>query len=127
MLVPILIFFACFGIGVTASARWLPELGQGSVGGLAFLVVCGLLTGALILAGLDVYTIVKEIHEFGGLKSPVNTDSPQILATGIRNIVLESGTLIGLAGIVYLLAPPGSDQSTTQELQPTVSLAEADG
>jgi hypothetical protein len=127
VLVPILIFVACFGVGIVASARWLPDLGPGPVAGLAFFVVCGLLAGALSLAGLAIYSIVREIHEFGGLTSAGNlTNSPEIVAAGIRNLVLESGTLVGLAGIIYLLAP-GADESTTSELQPAVSLAEADG
>jgi hypothetical protein len=36
MLIPILIFVACFGGGAAAAARWLPDLGPGSVAGLAF-------------------------------------------------------------------------------------------
>jgi hypothetical protein len=89
--------------------------------------VCGLLAAAVGLAGLDIYLVVREIHEFGSLIGTGKvTNSPQILATGIRNILLDSGTLVGLACIVYLLAPPRLDESTTRKLQPTVNLAEAD-
>lgn len=42
-----LVFLACFGAGMTASARWLPDLALGHVGGLAFTTVCILLGAAL--------------------------------------------------------------------------------
>jgi hypothetical protein len=130
MLVPVLIFFACFGLGITASARWLPDLEPGTIGGLALFTVSGLLGAALCLAGLGVYSIVREIHELGGgllTNGKVTTASGDILADGMRNILLECGTVVGLAGIVYLLAPPAPDEPAAGELPPTVSVAEADG
>lgn len=129
MLVPILVFVACFGIGITASARWLPDLGPGTVGGVAFFLVSGLLGAALGLSGLGIYSIVREIHAFGGAltNGGIATTSGEILADGLRSILVESGTLVGLAGIVYLLAPPGPDDPAAQEPLPIVSLAEADG
>ncbi len=101
MLVPVLIFVVCFGAGTTASAHWLPDLGAGPVGSLAFFTVCGLLGAALSLLGIHVYLIAKEIdhlHEFG-------SDKAELLAEGIRDILFEAGSLVGLAAIVFLLAP----------------------
>jgi hypothetical protein len=34
---------------------------------------------------------------------------PAILAAILRDILLDAGTLLGLAGIVYLLAPSGEE------------------
>lgn len=102
MLVPVLIFVVCFGAGATASARWLPDLGAGTVGTIAFFTVCGLLGAALSLLGIHVYLIAREIdqlhHEFGETKA-------ELLAGGMRNILFEVSSLVGLAAIVFLLAP----------------------
>jgi hypothetical protein len=117
-LVPLLVFIACFGAGITASARWLPEGGQGPIGGVAFFLVCGLLAGALSIAGLDVYLTIKQIYELGepftggGGK---DLGSALILAEGLRNMLIESGTLVGFAGIVYLLSPLVGDEPITTE------------
>lgn len=103
MAVPVLVFLACFGAGVISSARWLPDLAPGPVGGLAFFAVVGLLSAALSMAGLHAYSAITE------LTSPppdLGIDKAEVIASGLRNILLDSGTLFGLAGIVYLLAPP---------------------
>jgi divalent metal cation (Fe/Co/Zn/Cd) transporter len=102
MLVPILIFVVCFGAGTTASARWLPDLGAGPVGSLAFFTVCGLLGAALSLLGIHVYLIAKEIDH---LHLELVSDKAELLAGGIRDILFEVGSLVGLAAIVFLLAP----------------------
>jgi hypothetical protein len=108
MLVPVLVFFACFGAGVMSSARWLPDLASGSVGGLAFFAVVGLFAAALSMAGLHAYSIITELTS----RPPgFPIDKAEILASGLRNILLDAGTLVGLAGIVYLLAPPADDET----------------
>lgn len=101
MAVPVLVFLICFGVGVVAAARWLPELAVGPVGGLAFFVVCGLLAAALSIAGLHAYSIYEALHSPGTRL----VDHGEIMAGGLRNILFDSGTLVALAGIVYLLAP----------------------
>jgi hypothetical protein len=112
MIAPILIFVGCFGGGAVAAARWLPDLGEGQVAGLAFFAVCGLLAAALSIAGLNVYDVVRELGDRGGLG--FGETSAAILADSLRILLLESGTLFGFAAIVYLLAPrlqqrPNSD------------------
>jgi hypothetical protein len=103
MLIPVLIFLACFGAGVMSSARWLPDLAPGPVGGIAFFVVVGLFSASLGIAGLRIYSIVNEITK---PLSGLGLDKAEILAGGIPTLLLDAGTLFGLAGIVYLLAPP---------------------
>jgi hypothetical protein len=118
MFVPALVFFACFVAGVMSSARWLPDLAPGPVGGLAFFAVVGLFSAALSLAGLHAYSIINE------LTNPppgVGIDKAEILAGGIRNILLDCGTLLGLAGIMYLLAPPAYDEADESQ---TASLSQ---
>lgn len=103
MVVAIIVFVGCFGFGSAAAARSLPDLGGGRVAGLAFFAVCGLLGGALALVGLHIYSIVNELTRrsiYGPLAS-------EALAGELRSMLLDAGTLIGLAGILYLLAPHG--------------------
>lgn len=116
MIVPIVIFMACFGGGAVAAAQWLPGLDAGRVAGLAFFAVCGLLGAALGIAGLHIYSIAVELGRDFGL---TNAD---VLAGGLRNILLDAGTLLGLAAIVYLLAPqhrpqPADLQAATSETE----------
>jgi hypothetical protein len=99
---PVLVFLVCFGVGILATARWLPDLGAGPVGGMAFFAVCGLLAGALSLAGLHIFSVVYELRNPALFPSLTKAE----LAAGVlRNILLDCGMLVGLAGIVYLLAP----------------------
>jgi hypothetical protein len=65
MVIPIVICAVCFAAGASAAALWLPDLAQGSVGGVAFVVVCGLIGAALSAAGLDIYEIVREMGRDG--------------------------------------------------------------
>ena len=101
MVVPIVVFFACLGAGVTAAARWLPDLAEGSRGGLAFFAVCGLLGAAVGIASLRVYSIVNSINEFKSLGG----GNGEIVASGLATMLWEAGSLIGFAALVYLLAP----------------------
>jgi hypothetical protein len=97
--VPILIFIGCMVAGVFASARWLPALEAGSVGGLAFFVVCGLVGVGVGLIGLHIYEIVESTSELGRIqKGP-------IVAADLTAMLFETGFVFGIATTVYLLAP----------------------
>lgn len=112
MVVPIVIFVVCFGGGAVAAAHWLPDLGTGQVAGLAFFAVCGLLGGALGLAGLHIYSLVNE------METRVLSNG-EVVAAVLRNILLDAGTLFGLAAIVYLLAR--DSRSTSAAIEATAS------
>src|ERR1700679_1155671 len=97
MLLPALIAAVCLFAGVAAAVRWLPDLADGAVGGLAFFAVCGLLGAALGLLGLHVYSTVENFHGFG--------ERGAILAGSLESMLWDTGSLAGLAFAVYLLAP----------------------
>ena len=105
MLIPVVIFVACLVAGVAISSHWLPDLAVGPVGGLAFFVVCGLLSAAFGLVGLHIYSIVDQLNHFGGF-GVLRNEKAEILAAGLENMLWEAGSLFGLAIVVYLLAPP---------------------
>jgi hypothetical protein len=108
MLVPVLVLLACFAAGVICASRWLPDSASGPVGGLAFFTVVGLFSAALGIAGLHGYSIVRDLEtgpSGGGL------DRAEILADGLQALLLDAGMLIGLAGIVFLLAPAPDDEA----------------
>lgn len=105
MLIPVLAFVVASLAGSWASAQWLPNLARGSVGGLAFFLVCGLWGAALGTMALHVYLIVRELetaHEaFGAVD----------VAEELRLMAFDAGSLTALASIVYLLAPaPEADE-----------------
>lgn len=122
MLWPILIFVVCFAGGTAASARYLPDLDAGAVGGIAFFLVCGLLGAALSLVGLHLYSLVTEFERLG---IGPRLAKAEIIAGILRDIVFEAGSLTAFAAIVYLLAPPLNaalwDESDERE-SPSVSL-----
>jgi predicted phage tail protein len=97
--IPIVIFVVCISAGVFAGSRWLPDLAGGTIGGLAFFVVCGLLGASLGVAGLQIYSIVRQQELLGRLGSSA------IVADGLSAILWQAGSLLGLAAVVYLLAP----------------------
>jgi hypothetical protein len=97
VLLPALITAVCLFAGVAAAVRWLPDLAEGAVGGLAFFAVCGLLGAALALLGLHVYLIVESLHSLG--------EKGAVFADGLQNTLWDTGSLAGLAIAVYLLAP----------------------
>jgi hypothetical protein len=104
---PALIAAVCLFAGVAAAVRWLPDLAEGAVGGLTFFAVCGLLGAALALFGLHIYSIVEDLHDFG--------ERGAILAGGLESMLWDTGSLVGLAVAVYLLAPrtkTGSERTT---------------
>ncbi len=99
MFVPVAIFIVCLCVGAFAGARWLPDLADGTVGGLAFLVVCGLLGAAFAVVGLRIYSIV---HGLGGTSGSFRSE---LVATGLNGMLWEAGSLAGIATAIYLLAP----------------------
>ncbi len=66
---------------------------------------------ALGMVGLHTYTLIDQLRD-----SPGGISEAEILATILRNILLDAGTLLGLAGIVYLLAPPAEEEPTDESL-----------
>ncbi len=110
MLVPVLVFVVCFWLGVVASARWLPNLAPGPVGGVAFFGVIGLLSGALALAGLHIYSIIHELDA-----NELHVDKAEIVAGGVRNLLWEAGTLAGLGLVAFLLAPEAHAAEVSEE------------
>jgi hypothetical protein len=101
--VPIVIFVICLCGGAVAASHWLPDLETGPVGGIAFFAVCGLLGLALALLSQHVYLIVNEVEHLGSV--PGGLSKGEVVAGGLRNIAAEEGTVLGLAIVVYLLAP----------------------
>ena len=91
-----------------ASARWLPDLAYGQVAGLAFFLVCGMLGAALGLVGVEVYTLVEDLSRSGA--DSILGDKGEIVAGALRVIVFDAGSLVGLAAVVYLLAPPADEE-----------------
>ncbi len=97
MSVPVIICVVCLFGGAAASARWLPDLAPGPVGGIALCAVCGLLGMALAVVGLRIYNIV-EIGDNGGF---ARLD----VSSELASMFSEAGLLVGLALATYLLAP----------------------
>jgi hypothetical protein len=108
--VPILIFVVGFGVGSALPARWLPDLGEGQVAGVAFLVVCGLVGMVFALVALHVYEIVRQLDSAGSLG--VGNAKPDVIANGLLAMLRDIGPILGIAAAVYLLAPaPDQDES----------------
>jgi hypothetical protein len=97
MLIPVIIFVASMTAGVVVAAHWLPDLAAGSVGGLAFFAVCGLVGAATGVFGLHIYSIVEDSGLFG--------PRAEFIASDLQVMAVNVGSLLGFAGIVYLLAP----------------------
>ncbi len=103
-------FAVCLLAGVFAASTWLPELASGTVGGLAFFVVCGLSGSAFGVVGLQIYSAVE------GVPGQLSGSYKNIyVANTLTDMLWESGLLLGLAMGVYLLAarldeprPPGA-------------------
>jgi hypothetical protein len=107
VLIPVLIFVGLLSVGVIAGARWLPDLNEGPVGGIALFVTCGLLGTALALVGLHIYSIVETVDRFGeGLRA---SGKGEIVASGLVDMCWEAGSVLALATLVYLLAPPPAE------------------
>jgi hypothetical protein len=108
--VPILIFVVGFGVGAALPARWLPDLGEGRVAGVAFLVVCGLVGMMFALVALHVYEIVRQLDSAGSLG--VGNAKPDVIANGLLAMLRDIGPILGLAAAVYLLAPASEQDET---------------
>lgn len=105
MAVPIIIFVVCVAAGVFAASQWLPDLERGTVGGLSFFVVCGLIGAAVGVIGLRIYGIVENVEGFSGKFKKL------AVANGLEAMLWEDGLLLGLAAAVYLLAPARSGRA----------------
>jgi hypothetical protein len=105
MVVVILITVGCFAGGAWAASRWLPELAPGPVATLAFFFVCGLLGAALCVLGLHVYDIVRALE----MRTDFGNDADAV-AGNLRVAFFESGTLVALALVAFLLAPADEDE-----------------
>ncbi len=105
MLVPIIVAVVCFAAGVFASSRWLPDLDAGTLGTIAFFVVCGLCGAVVAIVGNYIYLIVREAE---------HTEFETIRPTaGLLVAMLgDAGTVAGLALIAYLLAPKPLREAT---------------
>jgi hypothetical protein len=111
MAVPVLIFVATFAGGAMASARWLPPLALGRVGGLALFAASGLLGISLALIGVHVYEIVRQLNQF---VPSLGVKKQDVIATGLETTLRDTGPVLGLAIAVYLLAP-GEDEPGSPE------------
>jgi hypothetical protein len=115
--VPILIFLVAFAIGSVAPARWLPDLAPGSVGGLALMVVCGLLGIALALIAVHAYELIRQLDQAGPLG--LSAQKPDTTANAILTTLRDVGPILGLAAAAYLLAPaPDEDQPSQRNSSP---------
>lgn len=116
--VPLVIFVLCLCAGAVLSSQWLPDLDAGPVGGLAFFTVCGLLGLALALLGEHIYLIVHEVEHLGAATGGLS--KAEVVGSGLRNIAVDEGTVVGIAAAVYLLAPrlqrarPAADEPVQQ-------------
>lgn len=112
MLIPVVIFLLAAYAGVIVSSRWIPDLATGSAGGLAFFLVCGLVGAAAGLLSTHIYIVVEELKHL-----PSRASQGEIVAGFLRNLSFELGSLLGFAGVVYLLAPaPEIDAEFEAEL-----------
>jgi 4-hydroxybenzoate polyprenyltransferase len=113
MAVSILVIVVCFVAGTWASSRWLPDLDSGQLGAIAFFVVCGLCGAVLAIIGVDIDAIVRETRHTSG------EISGEIIAARLAAMLRDSGTVAGLALIVYVLAPRPSRNATLSAVQAT--------
>lgn len=116
--VPILIFVVGFGVGAALPAGWLPDLGEGRVAGVAFLVVCGLVGTVFALVALHVYEIVRQLDSASSLG--VGNAKPDVIANGLLAMLRDIGPILGLAAAVYLLAPE-AEQDESPDGPPDVA------
>src|SRR5689334_18365810 len=100
MTVLLLVALICFVIGVYAASRWLPPLGAGPVGAIAYFVVVGLSGAAFGLVGINVDQTVRGLE-----RSDSGALEDLVVANGLANIMRDAGSVVALALIAYLLAP----------------------
>jgi hypothetical protein len=104
---PILISLVAFVVGAVVPARWLPDLAEGRVAGIALLVTCGLTGIVLALVAVHVYEIGRQLSSASSLG--VTNAKPDVVANGILAMLRDIGPILGLSAAVYLLAPPSDD------------------
>jgi hypothetical protein len=97
--VPIVIAVLCLCAGAFASARWLPELPSGSVGGFSFFLVCGLVSAGVAVFGLRAYQVIEFLNH--GNSGLVGREE---LAGALSSMLWESGVVFALAAGLFLLA-----------------------
>jgi hypothetical protein len=105
--VPILIFLVAFAAGGVAAAGVLPDLAEGRVAGIALLVVAGLAGMSLALVAVHVYEIVHQLDNAGTLG--IAGAKPDVVANGLMAMLRDVGPILGVAAVVYLLAPRRED------------------
>lgn len=70
------------------------------------MVVCCLLGAALGIVGLRIYGIANGLSDSNGFFKY------EIVTQGLSSMLWEAGSILGIATVVYLLAPP--DESDSQ-------------
>lgn len=101
MAVPILILLVAFGAGVAIAARWLPDLRRNRTEAIAFVATCGLAGIALALVAVHVYEIVRQLDSASA--GGIGNAKSDIVATGITDTLRDTGPILGIAAIVYLM------------------------
>jgi hypothetical protein len=96
---PIVIAVLCLCGGAFASARWLPDLPTGSIGGFTFFCVCGLISVGVAVFGLHVYQAIELVHR--GNSGQLGREA---LASVLSSMLWESGVVVAFAAGLFLLA-----------------------
>jgi hypothetical protein len=104
--VPVLIFLAALVAGVLITARWLPPTGASDTSAIALRATCVLVGIAAALVGVHLYELVRELNAPN--VAALGNAKPEIVATGIIDILRDVGPILGLAAAVYLLRTPYS-------------------
>lgn len=102
MVVLAIVAVACFVAGVWGVTKWLPPLAEGSVESLVYFVVCGLAGAALVVFGVHIWDIVRELEQNNRFP-----ESDDLVASELVEAIWQAGTLAALALIPYLLARKG--------------------
>jgi hypothetical protein len=100
--IPVAVFFVTFGAGVLAATRLLERLKGDRIDRFAFGTTCALLGAAAGVTGLEIYTTALRIHH--GTFKALDGGNPGLIATGLEGILINAGTLLGFAAVVYVLA-----------------------
>ena len=99
VVVLVIVAVACFAAGVWAATAWLPPLDDGPVGTLVYFAVCGLAGAFLLVFGVHIWQIVRELERERFVASEV------FVADDLVDTLWQSGILAALALITYLIAP----------------------
>lgn len=96
---PIVIAVLCLCGGAFASARWLPDLPTGSIGGFTFFCVCGLISVGVAVFGLRAYQAIELLH-----RDNSGQIGREALAGVLSSMLWESGVVFAFAAGLFLLA-----------------------